>query len=85
MTAPTRQTYSRLLTEFLCECRLPNLNVADRVLDQLLANKFETLYLEGRDAGRGQKLLASIVFWFPVHAGRTKPSLPRSMRSMKGW
>ena len=85
ITAPTRDGYGRLLQVFLLEEGLANLDMHSHKLDELLVARFDLLFLEGRHSSAGQKLLASVLFWYPIQSGRGKPKLPRAVRALKGW
>ena len=62
----TRKTYTRLLGEFRRVMRAPEPMPSASVQDRMLVAFCDRLYLEGRDPSAGQKLMASILFHYPL-------------------
>ena len=80
-----RENYGRLLRDFLFRTALTSLLVDPTVLDAALVQFFDRLYLEGRGANVGRKLLSAIMFFVPQYASQGRASLPRASRGLRGW
>ena len=77
--------YCQILQTFLTHFCLRTLRINEGDLDAKLVQWVDYMLLEGRDPSGGQKLLAAILYWYPIHNSGPRPRLLRFIRALKGW
>ena len=85
--APTTQTQyvhrARQLVEF---CRMNFYTWEnDMELDRVLVEMFTELYYDGADSNEGEKMIATVGYFFPQFSKGGAGGLPRTLRALKGW
>ncbi|CAK0879805.1 unnamed protein product, partial [Prorocentrum cordatum] len=81
----SRLQYTRLLELFLSRSRLTSLAAPAADTDAAVVRFFDELYLEGKVASMGEKLLAAIFMHVPDYQSKGKLALPRAYRALRGW
>jgi len=75
----TREGYDNAIAVLLKRRNLAALPTEDKKLDAELVMHSDTLFLEGKGASTGQKLLAGVLYHRP------QAQIPRMKRALKGW
>ena len=80
------EEYRKAVNLFLDWAKKHNvvLGVAAEV-DAGLVDFMNSEYLRGRPSWEGEKLLAGIMYTYPVYSKNGRAKLPRAWRSLKGW
>ena len=81
----TFTSYNRLLSAFMIFCGLTSLVMPAHMLDARIVQFFDYLYLEGRAASSGEKLIAAVMMFLPDYHARGRLPLPRAGRALRGW
>ena len=86
VTRKTLEVYAASVREF---CNWSGLSADSNVevleVDRLLSKFMNLLFPEGHRAWKGEKLLASLPFFFPTFSQLEGTRLARSFRTLKGW
>lgn len=86
VTGKVLEEYDKELNWFISQSGIGSLERAgDSEVDEELIRHFERLYLEGHQAFRGEKLLASLMFHYPGFGKNGGRKIPRAWRGLKGW
>ncbi|CAJ1441651.1 unnamed protein product [Effrenium voratum] len=82
----SHKVYQLELEEFLSFARPRELNVQDaNVLDRLVVEYFNKIYLEGFQSYRADRLAAAILHFYPEYGKMGAKNLPRMWRALKGF
>ncbi|CAK0867387.1 unnamed protein product [Prorocentrum cordatum] len=81
----SRLQCTRLLELFLRRSRLTSLAAPAADAGAAVVRFFDELYLEGKVASTGEKLLAAIFMHVPDYQSKGKLALPRAYRALRGW
>ena len=81
----SRQQYISLLNQFLTSSRPGTLAVTAPLQDAALVRFYDELYLAGKVASSGEKLLAAISMHVPDYQNKGRLALPRAHRALRGW
>ena len=82
----TRRDYEKRRAEFTRFCLFENLRLFSvELLDLAIVDYMDKLYLDGKQAEAGEKILAALKCLHPLMARRPLDDLPRALRALKGF
>ena len=81
----TRAQYSDYIEKFMRAENMSTLEELPTVLDAKMVHHMDRMFLEGKAAGAGEKLLAAVQYYVPAHGSRGEAVLPRAVRALRGW
>ena len=81
----TRAQYSDYIEKFMRAENMDTLEELPTVLDAKMVHHMDRMFLEGKAAGAGEKLLAAVQYYVPAYGSRGEAVLPRAVRALRGW